>query len=430
MTEPTPTTTTPAMHTMQPSADGKRLISRRVLSAFGIGLLILFALIETVPFVMTISNSFKCLPATRQVPEAFVPISGFIDCQNDEGSQLAATATTDGLAFNPTLEGYEEIMQFQFPRWFLNSVIYATAVTLLRLILDSLAGYALARMNFPGKRMSFFVILGTMMIPAVVLLIPRFIILGELGLLNTYQGVVLSLAADAFGVFLMKQFFESIPDEIEEAAMVDGANRLILFFRIVLPMATPALTALTIFSFQGTWNNFMDLLIIVNSEPDLHNLPLGLAGLRGQYGDTLEWNTFLAGSVFTTLPMAILFFIFQRYFVEVVSYSGPYTMIFQTIWVAAGIVWMGILLYTWPIYYEMEHPDLWGATWNAAVMVFINPVFTLVLILCTSIIVVLSIIFIAAWALLTWGAIAALSNAAAINRLDAYRRMREVEYLH
>jgi multiple sugar transport system permease protein len=303
--------------------DARRQQLRRILAGLGFIVLVFFALVETVPFVLTVSNSLKCLPATRQVPGAFVPVSGFVDCTNPEtGGQLPAAETASGLTFKPTLEGYKTILEFQFPRWFGNSIIYATSITILRLTFDSLAGYALARLNFPGKRLSFFVILGTMMIPAVVLLIPRFIILGELKLLNTYQGVILSLAADAFGVFLMKQFFESIPGEIEEAAMVDGASRLTIFFRIVLPMATPALTALTIFSFQGTWNNFMDLLIIVNSAPELHNLPLGLSGLRGQFGETLDWNTFLAGSVFTTLPMAFLFFFFQRYFVEGVSYSG------------------------------------------------------------------------------------------------------------
>jgi multiple sugar transport system permease protein len=141
-------------------------------------------------------------------------------------------------------------------------------------------------------------------------------------MLNTYQGVVFALAADAFGVFLMKQFFESVPKEIEEAAQVDGATAFTVFFRVILPMATPALTALTIFSFQGTWNNFMDVLIIVGGKPDLYNLPLGLALLRGQFGETLEWNTFLAGAVITTLPLAIVFFMFQRYFVEGISYSG------------------------------------------------------------------------------------------------------------
>ncbi len=297
---------------------------RRILATFGFGFLIIFALIETVPFVLTVANSFKCLPVTRQIPQSFVPIPPFgVDCQSaDTGAYLPAEETSGELTFNPSTEGYERIFEFDFGRWFMNTIIYAVAVTVLRLIFDSMAGYALARMKFPGNRAIFYLILGTMMIPGVVLLIPRFIILKQLGLLNTYQGVILALAADAFGVFLMKQFFESIPEEIEEAAQVDGANRLTMFFRIVLPMATPALTALTIFSFQGTWNNFMDVLIIVTNSPDKYNLPLGLALLRGEFGATLEWNTFLAGAVIATVPLAILFFVFQRYFVEGISYSG------------------------------------------------------------------------------------------------------------
>lgn len=299
-------------------------LGRRLLTIFGLGFLILFALIQTVPFVLTISNSFKCLPGTRQAPEAFIPSQlGFIDCRTASGASIPLEDSVSGLTFKPSLEGYNEVLgTYPFPSWFANTVIYAVLVTVLRLGFDSLAGYALARMDFPGRRIMFFVVLGTLMIPAVVLIIPRFIILREIGILNTYQGLILALAADAFGVFLMKQFFESIPKEIEEAAQVDGANRFTMFFRIVLPMATPALTALTIFSFQGTWNNFMDALIIVGGKADLWNLPLGMAQLRGQFGETLEWNTFLAGAVFTTVPMAILFFIFQRYFVEGVSYSG------------------------------------------------------------------------------------------------------------
>jgi len=165
-------------------------------------------------------------------------------------------------------------------------------------------------------------VLGTLMVPAVVLLIPRFIILKQLGILNTYHGLILTLAADGFGIFLMKQFFESIPVEIEEAAMVDGASRFTLFWRIVLPMATPALTSLAILSFQGQWNNFMDALIIIGGNQQLWNLPLGLAFLRGASGETLRWHQFLAGSVLTTLPMAVIFFIFQRQFVEGVAYTG------------------------------------------------------------------------------------------------------------
>jgi multiple sugar transport system permease protein len=300
-----------------------RVVLRRAVAVISITILIAFALIQIVPFVLTVSNSFKCLPAVQQRPQAIIPVPPFgVECRTERGASLPAEATSGTVTFNPALEGYQEIFAFPFARWFLNSVIFATSITALRLLFDSLAGYALARISFTGNRFMFFIIIGTMMIPGLVLLIPRFIILKQLGMLNTYQGVIFSLAADAFGVFLMKQFFESIPGEIEEAAQVDGANRLVMFFRVVLPMATPALTALTIFSFLGTWNNFMDMLIIVGGRQDMFNLPLGLAMLRGQFGETLRWHAFLAGSVLTTLPIAALFFMAQRYFVEGISYTG------------------------------------------------------------------------------------------------------------
>jgi len=194
-------------------------------------------------------------------------------------------------------------------------------VTLLKLVFDSMAGYALARLSFPGNRLMFFIILGTMMIPGVVLIIPRFLLLKQLGLLNSYQGYIVTGAVDAFGILLMKQFFESIPKEIEEAAQVDGASRFRVFFRIVLPMATPALTALAIFSFQGGWNDFMNALVILGGNTDLYNLPLGLTVLRGS-GQDIQYDLVLAGSVITTIPMAVIFLFFQRYFVEGVSYSG------------------------------------------------------------------------------------------------------------
>jgi multiple sugar transport system permease protein len=162
---------------------------RRILVITGYSVLILFALFEVVPFVLTISNSFKCLPATREVSEAFIPMSGFIDCHTESGGALSATETTTGLGFNPTTEGFNKVLdQYPFPRWFFNSFMYAALVTIVRLALDSLAGYALARMDFPGRRMMFFILLGTMMIPGIVLLIPRFIILRQLGILNTFQG--------------------------------------------------------------------------------------------------------------------------------------------------------------------------------------------------------------------------------------------------
>jgi multiple sugar transport system permease protein len=317
------TTSTPAPRT----APWLRL--RAVLGFLGIGLLILFAFIEITPFVLTIANSFKCNPAIQAAPGAFIPVPPFgVACETlDESGRvvgrLTAAQQTQGATFNPTLSGYERILRDgdDLPRWLLNTVIYAVAVTILRLIFDSMAGYALARMKFRGNRVLFFIILGVLMIPGVVLLIPRFLMLYQLGLLNTYAGYIIVLAADAFGILLMKQFFESIPNEIEEAAFVDGANRFVMFFRIILPMATPALVALAIFSFQGQWNNFMDALIIVGTDQSLYNLPLGLTVLRGS-GQAVQFDLVLAGSVITTLPMAILFFIFQRYFVEGVNYSG------------------------------------------------------------------------------------------------------------
>ncbi len=316
---------TTAVSTTPSGASGvsARFAWRRVLGLVGIGFLVFFALVQTVPFILTVANSFKCLPAVTEAEQAFIPSQlSFEQCRDASGVPRPASELTTGLTFVPASEGYENIFAFNLGRWFVNTVIFAVAITLMRVLLDSLAGYALARIKFPGNRAIFFLILGTLMIPGIVLLIPRFIILQQLGFLNSYHGFIISLGADAFGVFLMKQFFESIPLEIEEAAQVDGANRFTMFFRVVLPMATPALTALTIFSFQGAWNNFMDALIIVGGNQDLLNLPLGLALLRGQFGDTLEWNTFLAGSVITTLPLALLFFFFQRYFVEGVSYSG------------------------------------------------------------------------------------------------------------
>jgi multiple sugar transport system permease protein len=299
-----------------------RKLIRRILGILALTFLIIFAIIEIVPFVFTIVNSLKCLPAINAGPWAFIPVSGFIDCRDAEGIPLSAEEMTDGLTFMPSLEGYQAVIAEDLPRWFMNSVIFAITITFARIIVDSLAGYALARLKFPGNRTIFFIILGTLMIPGVVLIIPRFLILKQLGILNTYQGLIIPLAADAFGIFLMKQFFESVPKELEEAAVVDGASKLTTFFRVILPISGPALTALTIFSFQGMWNNFMDALIIIGTNPSLWTLTLGLANLQGAGGETLIWNLFLAGAVITTIPMAIVFFAFQRYFVEGTSYSG------------------------------------------------------------------------------------------------------------
>lgn len=306
-------------HELRPSA----ILTRRAMIILGTTVLIIFALIEILPFVFTVANSFKCLPAVADQAQSIIPLPPFgVSCKDASGASLPSEATTGALTFNPSTEGYDKVMAQNLGRWLFNTAFVSVLVTVTHLTFDSLAGYALARIKFPGSRFFFYLVLGVMMIPGIVLTIPRFIILKQLGMLNSYQGLIIPLATAPFGIFLMKQFFETIPGEIEEAAMVDGASRFTMFFRIILPMATPALTALAIFSFQGMWNNFLDVLIIVQGNRDLWTLPLGLASMRGEFGSTLEWNTFLAGSVITTIPLAIIFFVFQRYFVEGISYTG------------------------------------------------------------------------------------------------------------
>jgi multiple sugar transport system permease protein len=313
------------MTTVSPTAATQERRSPLMLAftVLGWSVLIVFAALEIFPFVFTVANSFKCLPAVQTYPRSVIPVPPFgVQCENDKGVSRSPDEVSAPVTFNPTLDGYKEISDANLPRWLYNTAIFSIAITIARLAFDSLAGYALARLKFVGNRVIFFTILGTMMVPGIVLLIPRFIILKQMSMLNTYQGLIIPLSVDAFGIFLMKQFFESIPNEIEEAAMVDGANRFTLFFRVVLPMATPAMTALAIFSFQGAWNDFMMPLIILSGNQDLWTLTLGLSFLRGAYGETLRWHAFLAGSVLTTLPLALIFFYFQRYFVEGISYSG------------------------------------------------------------------------------------------------------------
>jgi multiple sugar transport system permease protein len=269
----------------------------RVRLVLSYAFLFLLALSFLYPFLLALTTSFKPLPEIAQNPVGLIPQTW-------------------------TFEGYERMRDFNVGRWAFNSAFIAITVTLGNVLFASMAGYALARIKFPGSNAVFLAILGTMMIPGIVLLIPMFIILKQLGMIDTYSGLILPKLATAFGVFLMKQFFESIPVEMEEAARIDGCNRFQMFFRVILPLARPALVALIIFSFQGSWNDFMHPLIVISINQDLYTLPLGLALLRGGMGQNLQWNAILAGSILTTIPMALIFLFFQRYFVEGISYGG------------------------------------------------------------------------------------------------------------
>jgi multiple sugar transport system permease protein len=158
-------------------------------------------------------------------------------------------------------------------------------------------------------------VLAVIMIPPIVLAIPRFLLLKQLALINTYAGLILPLMFDAFGIFLMKQFMEQIPLEIEEAAAIDGASRSKTFLRVIMPIARPAVITLTILSTVAVWNEFLHPLIAANKN-ELRTLPVGLAQLRGQFGSSTPWPTVMAASVLMTIPMAIIYFVFQRYFRE------------------------------------------------------------------------------------------------------------------
>jgi multiple sugar transport system permease protein len=269
----------------------------RVRLVLSYALLFLIALTFLYPFVLAVSTSFKTLPEIAQNPVSPIPQTF-------------------------TLEGYQRMFALNVGRWAFNSFFIAAAVTLTNVLFAALAGYALSRIKFPGSRAVFLGILGTMMIPGIVMLIPMFIILKTFGMIDTYSGMIVPKMVTAFGIFLMAQFFEAVPLEIEEAARMDGANRFRTFFQVVLPLARPAVVALIIFSFQGNWNEFMHPLIVITTNQDLYTLPLGLALLRGGLGQNLQWNALMAGSMLTTLPMALIFLFFQRYFIEGISYSG------------------------------------------------------------------------------------------------------------
>jgi multiple sugar transport system permease protein len=259
--------------------------------------LTLVALVMFVPFIFSVATSLKSnQEATRPLSlvRLFIPE-------------------------NVTFSAYSEVFDADIVRWFGNSVFVAAVWVIARAFTASTAGYAFARMQFPGKNAIFLLVLATMMIPGMVTIVPKFLILREIGLINTYGALTVPFMADAFGIFLMRQFFESIPVELEEAARVDGASRYRMFAQIILPNAAPALTALSIFSFQGSWNAFLEPLIFVNSA-DLYTLPLGLAYFR--QANYTEWPTLMAIAVITTLPMAIFYITFQRWFVEGQVSSG------------------------------------------------------------------------------------------------------------
>lgn len=213
----------------------------------------------------------------------------------------------------PTLQNFVTVMEtFPFWRYLFNSMVVSFLTVILNVLFCSLAAYPLARMNFKGKNTIFILIISTMMIPFQLLMIPVYIISLNLGLQNSYLGMVLPHVTTAFGVFLMRQAFTTIPTELDESAVMDGANRFQIWLRVLVPLAKPAIVTLTIFTFVSAWGDFLWPLIIVNDQ-SMFTLPLGLNMLSGTF--TSDWRLISAGAIITMIPILVFFLSLQRYFI-------------------------------------------------------------------------------------------------------------------
>ncbi|MGN6238892.1 MAG: carbohydrate ABC transporter permease, partial [Cellulosimicrobium cellulans] len=220
-----------------------------------------------------------------------------------------------------TLDNYTRLFSsLNFSQYFLNSTVVAVCVTVGNLLFCSMVGYALAKMSFPGKRVLFALVMLTLMVPGVVTLVPMFVLVSNMGLVNTYPALILPFLAGPLGVFLMRQFMLGIPDALIEAARIDGAGEFRVFFRIVLPQCGPPLATLSILTFLGSWNNFLWPLVVAQTE-NMYTLPVALSlysvGSNGTY-----YGLLMAGSVLVVTPILILFLFLQRYFVQGIAMTG------------------------------------------------------------------------------------------------------------
>ncbi|MFO7320740.1 MAG: carbohydrate ABC transporter permease [Chloroflexota bacterium] len=221
---------------------------------------------------------------------------------------------------NFSLDNYFEVFrQAPFERYMFNSFFVATTVTVVALLLHSMAGYALARLEFPGKRVLFILIISTLMIPFYTILIPLALLVRELGWINTYWALIIPAIPHAFGIFWLRQFFLGLPQELEDAARIDGASRIGVFFYVALPLAKPVLAALAVFFFLANWDSFLWPLVATN-RPEMRMVQVGIQSFTGEHGNA--WQLIMAASVIAILPTLLLFFGLQRFIVESVKMTG------------------------------------------------------------------------------------------------------------
>lgn len=261
------------------------------------GLMILLIAIMVLPFVWMLSTSLKSQEYILQTTPQLIP---------------------DPLTFDSYSRLGERI---NLARTFFNSVFVAVASTLGQILVSAMAAFAFARIEWRGRNLVFVLYLATMMIPSVVLVIPQFVLVRSLGWMNTYTALIVPGLFNAFGTFLLRQSFLSLPKDFEEAAFVDGANYFTIFSHIVLPLSQPALATLAVFSFMGSWNAYLWPLFVARQETVM-TLPVALASLQGGPRALTEWNMVMAGSVVAVLPILVVYLLAQRWFVQGVVSSG------------------------------------------------------------------------------------------------------------
>jgi multiple sugar transport system permease protein len=274
-----------------PDAPYVRRTPRWLYAVLGAGLLVM-----VVPFLWMLMTSVKPEGEVRSVPPTWWPETF-------------------------TLENYEALFtRLDFPTYFINSVIVALAVTAGNVLFGTMLGYALAKLSFPCKRLVFGLVLGTLMIPGVVTFVPLFVLTTNMGLTNTLPGMFLPFLAAPFGVFLMRQYILALPDELIQAARVDGAGELRIFFSIIMPLCGPAMATLGILSFLGSWNNFLWPLVVAQTE-DKYTLPVALA-LYSVGQNATQYGLLLAGAVVVVIPVVAVFLALQRYILQGIAMTG------------------------------------------------------------------------------------------------------------
>jgi multiple sugar transport system permease protein len=262
--------------------------------------LIAYAVITFYPFLWALAASFKPL-------------------QEITGGDITLLPQTF------TTEAYEYLFSSNsgsmFTQWLFNSILVSVIGTVINIFLNTMAGYSLARLSFPGRDRIYYGLLALMMVPSQVLLIPNYLIIKNLGMMDTLSALILPAAISIGNIFMMRQFFLSFPKDVEEAASIDGFSRVGVFFKMVMPMAKPAISTQAVFTFMGFWNNFMSPMLYIKS-PGKFTLTLGLQTLQSADAGGTMWNRIMAASIITIIPITILYILFNKYFLQGVRMDG------------------------------------------------------------------------------------------------------------